>query len=154
MRSVLPCLLTLLFSLSSPAIDGNADYSRSTLAAKTIPTPYGPAVQATTAEAQAALRQVQSGATVYRQGQFGVQQTGNAQFWSLNNPATTPGYAGRMGMPAGSTSPDWMMGGTVRPGAPVITRPAPAGPGGVNLGGNIEGVVNPGGVQIDWFRMP
>ena len=107
-----------------------------------------------TPEAQAALQQVQSGATVYRQGQFGVQNTADAQFWSLNNPATTPGYAGSMGMPAGSAAPDWIMGGTVQPGAPVITRPAPAGPGGVNPGGNIEAVVNPGDVQGSWFHMP
>jgi len=119
-----------------------------------IATPYGQAFQAMTPEAQAALQQVQSGATVYRQGQFGVQNTADAQFWSLNNPATTPGYAGSMGMPAGSAAPDWIMGGTVQPGAPVITRPAPAGPGGVNPGGNIEAVVNPGDVQGSWFHMP
>jgi len=124
------------------------------LTAEGIATPYGQALQATTPEAQAALQEVQSGATVYRQGQFGVQNTTDAQFWSLNNPATTPGYAGKMGMPAGSTTTDWIMGGTVRPGAPVITRPAPAGPGGVNLGGNIEAVVNPGDVQGTWFYMP
>lgn len=154
MTRIVACLLALFFSMSGRAMESNADFRRSSFAAKTITTPHGPAVQAMTAEAQAALRQVQSGATVFRQGRFGVQNTADAQFWSLNNPATTPGYAGRMGMPGGPAAPDWMMGGSVRPGAPVITRPAPPGPGGVNLGGDIEAVVNPGGVRIDWFHMP
>ena len=123
-------------------------------APKSVSTPYGSAVQGTTAEARTALQQVRSGAPVYRQGSFGVQNTADAQFWSLKNPASTQGYAGQMGMPSGSGSPNWMMGGGVRSGAPVITRPAPAGPGGVNLGGKLEGVVNPGGVQLDWFHMP
>ncbi|MBI1178448.1 hypothetical protein GC207_13520 [bacterium] len=118
-----------------------------------VSTPHGPAVQAATAEAQAALGQVQNGATVYRAGEFGVQNTGNAQFWSIQNPVTTPGFAGQLGMP-GTAAPtfDWMMGGRVAPGSPVITRPAPGI--GVNAGGSMEAVVPPGGVRIDWFHMP
>jgi RHS repeat-associated protein len=124
------------------------------LVTKSISTPYGPAVQATSDQALTALAQVKSGVTVYRQGRFGVQNTTDAQFWSLKNPATTPGYSGKMGLPGKAAEPDWIMGGTVRPGAPVITRPAPAGPGGFNPGGDIETVVNPGDVIIDWFHMP
>ncbi len=123
-----------------------------TVAADGVATPYGTALQSMNAEAQAALTDVQSGATVYRQGQFGVQNTADAQFWSLSNPATTPGYAGRMGMPGGAATPDWIMGGQVPPGASVITRGAP-GIGG-NVGGSLEAVVPPGGVQINWFHMP
>jgi hypothetical protein len=74
--------------------------------------------------------------------------------WKIFPLATTPGYASKMGMPGGATTADWIMGGTVRPGAAVITRPAPPGPGGVNAGGNIEVVVKPGGIEIDWFHMP
>jgi hypothetical protein len=132
---------------------GAMAYSFATMPAS-ISTPHGRAIQSSSPSSRSALRQIENGGTVYRQGNFGVQNTSDAQFWSLNNPASTPGYAGRMGMPAGSSAPDWMMGGSVRSGAAVITRPAPAGPGGVNLGGTIEGVVSPGGVQANWFHMP
>jgi RHS repeat-associated protein len=120
---------------------------------RTVSTPHGSAVQATTAEAQAALSQVQNGATIYRTGEFGVQNTGNAQFWAIESPAATPGYAGQLGMP-GATAPtfDWIMGGRVAPGSPVITRPAPGI--GANAGGSMEAVVPPNGVKIDWFHMP
>ena len=60
----------------------------------------------------------------------------------------------QMGMPTAATEGEyfWMMGGKVDSGAPVITRPAPAA--GANAGGSMEAVVNPGGVQINWFHMP
>lgn len=38
------------------------------------------------------------GATLYRIGTLGKSQAGEAQFWSLENPAN-PGYAGRYGIP-------------------------------------------------------
>lgn len=82
--------------------------------ATTVATPRGPAVQAMSVEAQAALDQVRSGATIYRAGEFGVQNTGNAQFWSLLNPANTTNFAGKMGMPgSGASKIDWIMGGHV-----------------------------------------
>ncbi|HOX03245.1 MAG TPA: hypothetical protein P5555_13330 [Candidatus Paceibacterota bacterium] len=123
-------------------------------ATKAIPTPHGPAVQAMTAEAQAALRQVQGGATVYRQGWTGTQRTFDAQYWALQNPATAPDFARQLGMPATATEGEffWMMGGRVAHDAPVITRPAPGI--GANRGGSMEAVVNSGGVTIDWFHMP
>jgi hypothetical protein len=130
------------------SLPGSAAASR----VATVATPHGLAVQADTAAARAALQQAQSGATVYRQGSFGVQNTADAQFWSFNNPARTPGYSGQMGMPGGAAKPDWIMGGTVRPGSPVITRPAPGI--GTNTGGNMEAVVPPGGVGNTWFHMP
>ncbi len=119
---------------------------------KGVATPHGLAVQADSAAARAALQEVQSGATVYRQGSFGIQNTTDAQFWSIQNPAVTQGFANRMGMPGGAAKPDWIMGGTVRPGSPVVTRPAPGI--GSNLGGDIEAVVPLGGVQNRWFHMP
>jgi hypothetical protein len=120
--------------------------------AKGIPTPHGIANQANTPAARAALGEVQSGTTVYRQGSFGVQNTADAQFWSLQNPAATRGFANQMGMPGGAAKPDWIMGGTVSPGSPVITRPAPGI--GANAGGSMEAVVPSGGVRNTWFHMP
>lgn len=124
----------------------------SLLAAKSVATPHGLALQADSAAARAALGEVQSGATVYRQGSFGVQNTADAQFWSLQNPAGAQGFANKMGMPGGSGSPDWIMGGTVSRGSPVITRPAPGI--GTNVGGAMEAVVPKNGVSNLWFHMP
>ncbi|MDP3848895.1 MAG: RHS repeat-associated core domain-containing protein [Luteolibacter sp.] len=121
-------------------------------AAKGVATPHGLALQADSAAARAALGEVQSGATVYRQGTFGVQNTADAQFWSLQNPAGAQGFANKMGMPGGSGSPDWIMGGTVSRGSPVITRPAPGI--GTNVGGAMEAVVPKNGVSNLWFHMP
>ena len=70
-------------------------------------------------------------------------------YWSLKNPLT-PGYAGQMGMPG--VTPDFIMGGTPRPGTSVITNEA-AGLG-ANAGGGIQVVTGPGGVQTDFFYMP
>jgi|GEM_PF-4199737 len=122
-------------------------------APNSVMTPRGPALQAATPEAMSALNVAKSGVPVYRQGMIGRQATGDAQFWSFSNPASTPDYANAMGMPPGpSGGYSWMMGGTVRPGAPVITRPAPRI--GTNLGGSMEAVVQPGGVEIEWFHIP
>src|SRR5262249_36857115 len=86
-------------------------------AAEGIAIPSGRAVQATTAEARAALAEVQNGATVYRQGWTGTQRTFDAQNWALENPATTPNFANQLGMPATATEGEyfWMMGGRVTP---------------------------------------
>lgn len=120
-------------------------------AAKTVATPYGPAVQSMTAEAQAALRQVQSGATVYKGGVLGRSETGASQFFALENPLN-PGYAGRYGLPPQNANFEFIMTGRVQPGAPVITRPAPGIP--PNPGGGIEAVTTPGSFRIDSFHMP
>lgn len=118
-----------------------------------IATPHGMALQASSAEAQAALRSVKSGASLFRQGEFGIQKAGEAQFWSLQNPATTSGFAGQMGMPGGAgAGVDWVMSGSLKPGASVITRLAPGL--GTNAGGSMEAVVKPGSIRIDWFHMP
>ena len=116
-----------------------------------IATPYGVAEQGTDAASQALKGAVEDGAPVYRQGSFGVQQTGDGQFWAGENPLTTPNYAAGYGTP-GSAPPDWVMGGEVNPGDPFVTRPAP-GLGG-NEGGNPEVVTPPGGVGNLWFHMP
>ncbi len=51
-------------------------------AAESIATPYGSAIQALTPEAQAALEEVQSGATVYKGGVLGRSEMGASQFLS------------------------------------------------------------------------
>jgi hypothetical protein len=66
-----------------------------------IQTLYRLEVQGTSAEAQAALGEVQNGATLYRTGTLGYNMGGESQYWSLQNPLTTPGYAGQMGVPPG-----------------------------------------------------
>jgi hypothetical protein len=126
--------------------------SECSVAAKSIPTPQGPAIQSMTAEAQAALRQAQSGAPVYRGGGLGTQRAAEGQYWSFQNPASTPGYANRMGMPGTGAGEPFIMGGRVNPSSPFITREAPGI--GNNLGGSVEAVTQPGGVTIDWFHMP
>ena len=129
-----------------------SDFGQSSNAARGVVTPHGLALQADSAAARAALGEVQSGATLYRQGSFGVQNTADAQFWSLQNPAGTQGFANKLGMPGGAAKPDWIMGGTVSPGSSVITRPAPGI--GSNVGGSMEAVVPPNGVGNLWFHMP
>jgi RHS repeat-associated protein len=146
---------------TTPAIDpidllsgGIAALVRSSfrsVVAKVIGTPYGRAIQSTSAEARAALRQVEGGATVYKGGVLGRSETSASQFFSLENPLN-PGYAGRYGMPPQNSNFDFILSGRVQPGAPVITRPAPGIP--PNLGEGIEAVTNPGSFRIDSFYMP
>jgi len=116
-----------------------------------IATDYGIATQSTSEASMAALGDARAGAELFRQGTFGVQSTAEGQFWSLQNPASTPGYADAMGLPA-SNSPEWIMGGTLRSGASAVTREAPGL--GANEGGAQEVVTTPGGVKSDWFHMP
>jgi len=99
-----------------------------------------------------ALRtEVEQGATVYRQGTFGVQETDTGQFWAGENPFTTTDYASGYGIPGGSP-PDWVMGGQVDTENPFVTRLAPGL--GSNLGGSPEVVTNPGGIHNLRFHMP
>jgi hypothetical protein len=76
--------------------------------------------------------------------------TGESQYWSLENPLLNPGYANSMGMPA--VTPDFVMTGTLNPGASVITNEAPGL--GVNAGQGIQVVTSPGGVGNLGFHMP
>jgi len=74
---------------------------------------------------------------------------GESQYWSLSSPLN-PGYAGQMGVPG--VAPNFIMGGTVAPGASVITNEAAAL--GANAGGGVQIVTSPGGVTGLWFHMP
>jgi RHS repeat-associated protein len=116
-------------------------------ASSAIQTPYALETQSAAPEAQAALAEVQNGTTLYRIGQTGVSMTGESQYWSLSNPATTPAYAIQMGVPG--LTPDFVMGGTLAPGADVVTNPAAAL--GLNTGQGIQVVTSPGGVTGLWY---
>jgi RHS repeat-associated protein len=116
-----------------------------------IATPFGRALQSTTAEAAEARVAAQSGATLYRSGVLGSSSGPEAQFWSLENPLN-PGYAAKYGLPPESVAFDFVETATLKSGASFITREAP----GIleNGGGAIEVVVNPGGVSMTGFSMP
>jgi RHS repeat-associated protein len=118
--------------------------------AAAIQTPYALEAQSASAEAQAALGEVQNGATLYRTGTLGSNMTGESQYWSLENPLTSPGYASQMGVPGGT--PNFVLSGTLNPEASVITNEAAAL--GSNAGGGIQIVTSPGGVGNLTFTMP
>ncbi len=122
-----------------------------TPAAKSVATPYGPAVQSMTAEARAGLSQVENGATLYKGGVLGRSETGASQFLALENPLN-PNYAARYGIPPQNANFEFVLTGRLQPGASVITRPAPGIP--PNPGGGIEAVTTPGSFRIDSFHMP
>ncbi len=116
---------------------------------KPIETPFGQAAQSTDPDAIAARSRVDSGATLYRIGTMGRSQAAEAQFWSLENPSS-PGYADRYGLPQQNVAnANFIETGTLKPGAPFVTRPAP--PVGQNAGGGIEVVTNPGSVDMSYF---
>jgi hypothetical protein len=124
--------------------DGAAD---SELA--TVDTPYGPAVQDSTAAAIAARADILSGATLYRFGTTLQSEATEAQFWALESP-TTPGYASLYGLPEENiTNADFLETAVLRPGTPFVTRAAPGI--GTNIGGGIEIVVPSGGVISTGF---
>jgi len=116
-----------------------------------ISTPYGAAVQDCWTASLQARSQVQAGAAVYKGGILGRSEAGGSQFLAAESPLN-PGYAGRYGIPPQNAKFNFILKGTVRPGAPVITRPSPGIP--PNPGGGVEGVVNPGDFIIDSFHMP
>src|SRR5947207_2042815 len=103
-----------------------------------ISTRYAVEAQGASAEARAALSQAQNEAPLFRAGELGTSMAGESQYWSLQNPLS-PGYANSMGMP--SVTPNFMMGGTLNPGASVIANQA-AGLG-ANTGLGIQIVTSP-----------
>ena len=150
MTRLICILLTLLFSLSGPAIGANSDCCHSSLAAKGVGTPYGAALQSETAAAAAARAQVSDGSTLYRVGTTGRSAAGEAQFWALEHPLS-PDFAPRYGLPAENVAAaDFIETATLKPGTSFITRPSPGI--GANPGGGIEVVVPSGGVRLDSFH--
>lgn len=152
MTRLICILLTLLSSLSGPAMGECSDFRYWSLAARTVATPHGTAVQALTPEALALRNSVGRGQQIFRGGNFPRSAAGEGQFWSPQSPLS-PGFADSVGAAnLGTRAPDFIMGGSVRPGGNFITRPAP--PFGGNAGGALEVVTPPGGVRIDFFHMP
>jgi hypothetical protein len=94
-----------------------------------------------TKEALIARVQVAEGRSVYKIGMKNQSNTGlESQFWSLENPLTTPNYGKKYGIPeANLKNIDFVETGIVKKDVPFITRPAPAV--GDNFGGGIEIVV-------------
>ena len=121
------------------------------LAPKTIKTPYGLAAQHNSPSALTMRSQIQQGGTVYKGGTLGRSETAASQFLATESPLNA-GYAGRYGIPPQNANFDFIMTGNVRPGASVVTRPAPGIP--PNPGGGIEGVINAGDFMINSFYMP
>jgi filamentous hemagglutinin len=116
-----------------------------------VDTPYGPAIQSASQPAMEARSLVRAGVPLYRIGTLGRSQAADAQFWSLEHPAS-PGFAGRYGIPPENVANyDFVEQGQLMEGTPFITRTAPAV--GANPGGGIEAVVPPGGVDLNWFSI-
>lgn len=118
-------------------------------AGNTINTPYGEAIQSSSADAMVARQYVDNGGQLYRGGTFGRSNVTDAQFWATENPLN-PGYANKYGVDFSNI--DYVIGGKQIPGTPYITRSAP--PLGNNAGGGIEIVNNPNSVILDFFYMP
>jgi hypothetical protein len=114
-----------------------------------IATRYTTEIQGTSAASQRALCDTLCGATLYRTGETRKSMAAESQYWSLQNPLT-PGYAGQMGMPG--VNPDFIMGGSLNPGASVLTNTAQGL--GSNAGGGAQVVTSPNGVGVQWFVMP
>ena len=114
-----------------------------------IATPHETAVQSLSAEALELRAQVEAGSPIYRGGLFGTNAAAEGQYWAPELP-TSPTYSSRYGI-ASFTEPNFVLGGTLRPGATFVTRPAPGL--GVQPGGALEIVSDPGAVIIDFFHM-
>lgn len=134
--------------MALPSLNGSAAAGTGA----TIATKYGPARQSSSSAARSALIEAENGATVYRVGTLGVQHIEEGQFWALRNPLSTVGYAEEYGLPTASVGYRFVVGGTVKDSAVIITREALGI--GVNAGGAIEVVTPIHGVRIDWFHMP
>jgi hypothetical protein len=106
-----------------------------------VETPHGIAVQADDAASLALRDQVLQGASVFKGGRVSSLPATESQFFAAESP-TTVGYAARYGIPEKNLPFDWISEGTIRPGSPFVTRPAPGV--GSNLGGGREVVTVPG----------
>ena len=105
-------------SMALPSLNGSAAAGTGA----TIATKYGPARQSSSSAARSALIEAENGATVYRVGTLGVQHIEEGQFWALRNPLSTVGYAEEYGLPTASAGYRFVVGGTVKDSAVIITR--------------------------------
>ncbi|MEM0942021.1 MAG: hypothetical protein AAGI25_19860, partial [Bacteroidota bacterium] len=118
-----------------------------------IKTPYEEVAQSLS---KSAMDQVDEGADLFRIGTFGKSNTVEAQFWSLENPASITNiddFAKKYGIPAENLREGkfFVQQGQIKPGANFVTREAPGI--GSNTGGAIEVVTDPNSVKIETFNM-
>lgn len=116
---------------------------------QSISTPFGEAVQDLSAAALNVRSRVMEGVRLYKIGTRNTSQTGSgSQFWSTENPLTTPGFFEQYGIPQQNINEyNFVEIGTLRPETPFVTRFAPGV--GSNGGGAIEVVVPNNGIIIE-----
>lgn len=121
-----------------------------------IKTPHETAEQSFTFDALQARRQVEEGALLYKLGTRNKSFTGeDSQYWSLENPITTPNYTERYGLYRQNyENANFIERATMRRGADFITRESPPPPpdpstGFTPKGGGMEIVVEPFQVKIE-----
>jgi hypothetical protein len=122
---------------------------RLALGPSVIQTPYAIEVASSSVGARTAISAARNGATLYRAGELGESMAGESQYWSLQTPMS-PGYASQMGIPG--VRVNFIMGGTLNPGASAIANEAAAL--GANPGAGIQIVTSPNGLGNLWFYMP
>ena len=120
-----------------------------------IPHENGWATQSKTQLAKETFDQVKSSRKVYRLGALNKSQTGEAQYWSSENPFDFPSvweYAKKYGIPEENLIGDnvFFEVGLIPDYVPYITREAPAF--GINGGGAIEVVLPIKGVKLENFN--
>jgi len=114
-----------------------------------VETPFGEELQSLASEALDAIPTVESGATLYRAGNMATSNLTNPQYWSLQNPLTTPGYALTNGMPAATSTFNYIQTGVLQPGGSFITNFATWI--GTNTGGALQVVAGSGAVKTCSF---
>lgn len=116
-----------------------------------VPTSRGYAFQSFSADALVARYIAGNGAPLYRAGTIGMNATYDAQYWSLENPASAINYAENYGIPSQNTRFNFFESGALNQNSNFITRYSPGV--GSNLGGGIEVVTEPEGVRLNYWNM-
>ncbi len=119
--------------------------------AKIIKTPWGEAAQEMGDAALYARFQAENGATLYKVGGTGFSETTTAQFWSLKNPLSVKDYAQKYGIKEEIAAEfNFIQTAVIKDGVNFVTRVSPAQ--GLNLGGELEVVVDVGDVVLQSFH--
>jgi len=148
---IIPSIRVGTFAVGMAAIVvGGAQLVKAGIETLSIKTPYGRAWQSLSPEALSLRRQVSNGMEIYRGGALGKTNVAEGQFWAPENPLN-PGYSSRYGAGSYSGLPDFVIGGNLKAGTPLITRAAPGV--GANAGGALEIVTQANGVHINYFYM-
>ncbi|MDO9375309.1 MAG: RHS repeat-associated core domain-containing protein [Ferruginibacter sp.] len=122
-----------------------------------ISTPYGLAKQSFNQKALDIARDVANGKSLYKVGTFGRSEAAESQFWLVEDPtiylSDLKAFSKRYGIPEENLASGgnmFIIKGQIKQNQSFITRPAP--PVGSNLGGEVEVVTNPSGVNIESFK--